>query len=98
MCLPPGRFVCPVKEARRVLHSVKREVVSPSHDDPRAKTFFFLAGEYVCEIETYGAPMHQTSSLEILGEQTFGHAWRIRKTGPRLEFVPHVRVYASKQK
>ena len=28
----------------------------------------FFAGEYVCEIETYGSPMHQTSRLEILGE------------------------------
>ena len=26
------------------------------------------SGEYVCEIETFGSPMHQTSRLEILGK------------------------------
>ena len=26
------------------------------------------SGEYVCEIETYGSPIHQTSRLEILGK------------------------------
>ena len=26
------------------------------------------SGEYVCEIETYGSPIHQTSQLEILGK------------------------------
>ena len=26
-------------------------------------------GEYVCEIETFGSPIHQTSRLEILGKQ-----------------------------
>ena len=25
------------------------------------------SGEYVCEIETFGSPIHQTSKLEILG-------------------------------
>ena len=28
------------------------------------------AGEYVCEIETFGAPVDQISTLEILGELT----------------------------
>lgn len=28
---------------------------------------FFPLGEYVCEIETYGSPLSQTSTLEILG-------------------------------
>ena len=26
------------------------------------------SGEYVCEIETFGSPIHQTTRLEILGE------------------------------
>ena len=26
------------------------------------------AGEYICEIETYGAPLHQTHRLEVLGK------------------------------
>ena len=29
---------------------------------------FFVSGDYVCEIETYGSPLSQTSTLEILGE------------------------------
>lgn len=29
---------------------------------------FSFLGEYVCEIETYGSPLDQTSTLEILGE------------------------------
>ena len=27
------------------------------------------AGDYICEIETYGKPVSQTSTLEILGER-----------------------------
>ena len=30
--------------------------------------FFSLLGTYVCEIETHGSPLHQTSQLEILGK------------------------------
>ena len=29
---------------------------------------FSYSGEYVCEIETYGSPLDQTSTLEILGK------------------------------
>ena len=29
---------------------------------------YLFSGEYVCEIETHGSPLHQTSRLEILGE------------------------------
>ena len=29
---------------------------------------FSFSGEYVCEIETYGSPLDQTSTLEILGK------------------------------
>ena len=28
------------------------------------------AGEYVCEIETYGSPLAQSSNLEILGKES----------------------------
>ncbi len=28
-----------------------------------------FSGEYVCEIETYGDPKDQTSTLEILGKR-----------------------------
>ena len=30
--------------------------------------YFYSLGEYVCEIETYGSPLDQTSTLEILGK------------------------------
>ena len=26
------------------------------------------SGEYICEVETFGAPLHQTHTLEVLGE------------------------------
>ena len=34
----------------------------------RCINFCFPTGEYVCEIETYGSPLSQTSTLEILGK------------------------------
>ena len=33
--------------------------------------FGIFSGEYVCEVETYGSPLHQSSRLEILGKSSF---------------------------
>ena len=46
--------------SRMILHGQSLEISGIREED---------TGEYICEVETYGAPLDQTHTLEVLGKE-----------------------------
>lgn len=76
LCLFPGESNIIWKESNRIITAGKIIIRKDSRlhlengynlriDDLKESD----TGEYVCEIETFGSPIHQTSQLEILGNK-----------------------------